>query len=225
MQKNPIPDPIISVSINDTNKGFQFNASISDLANSDLLETGFVWSDTENPVKISAFSYVAAKPQTAFNYTVIAGFSKGKRYFLRAYYVDQQDQIHYSDVVAFDGKNTIGLDITIAQKNYTWGDEIEIKILDTNLPDLNASNIILDGSIRIKLSRITSTSVFFVIPLTIHKFQNSVSLELYNQIGRNAYFIMQHPRIENDVPIVSNIGAVEKKMVILLTLPLIVILL
>ena len=209
-KKNPVPDPTINFSMQDINNGFRFNASIANIATEDLLESGFVWGESENPSKGAAFTYILTSPSKAFNYDAVAGFSKDKKYYARAYYIDIEHQLHYSNPVSFDGKNTLGLSITLVQQVCTWGDEVEIKVANANANDLAASGIIINETLRVIPSKITAESVFFKVPFELYKYQNSVSLELYKQAGRRSYFILKQPALASNLSITEKLGATLK---------------
>lgn len=209
-KKNPVPDPVINFSIQDINNGFRFSATLANIAAEDLLESGFVWSDSENPSKGNAFTYIEPSPSLAFNYDAVAGFSKDKKYYARAYYIDMENRLHYSNPVSFDGKNTLGLAVTLAQQVCTWGDEVEIRVTNANASDLAVSGIIINETVRVSPSKITAGSVFFKVPLELYKYQNSVSLELYKQVGRKSYFILKQPALESNISITEKLGATLK---------------
>jgi len=211
-KKNRLPDPAITVSVQDISNGFRFNTSIANVNTEDILESGVVWSEAENPVKGAAFGYVSPAPLTNFSYDVVAGFTRGKRYFVRAYFIDKDYQLRYSEVIAFEGKNTFGLGISLLQQAYTWGDEVEVKVTNANGADLVSVTIVINGKIRLKPSKTNAGSVFFKVPSELYTYQNSVSLELYNQAGLNTYFILQQPQLPADFLIVDKVGGTLKLM-------------
>jgi N-acetylneuraminic acid mutarotase len=209
-KKNPVPDPAITVSVQDINNGFRLSTSISNVKTEDILESGLVWGENENLDKGAALSYLSPTPLANFSYDVVAGFTKGKRYFVRAYFIDQDHQLRYSEVVAFEGKNTFGLNISLPQQAYTWGDEVEVKVTNANGADLASATIVINGKMRLKPSKTIVGSVFFKVPVELYTYQNSVSLELYNQAGLNAYFILQPPQLPTDFLIVDKVGGTVK---------------
>ena len=209
-KKNPIPDPSITVSIHDISNGFRFSISISNVKNEEILESGVVWSDNQTPTKGTAYAYVSPSPLANFSYDVMAGFIKGKKYYARAYYIDKDNQLRYSDATVFEGKNTFGLGISLQQQAYTWGDEVEVKITNAKGTDLSSATILINGELRLKPSKITVSSVFFNVPPEIYNYQNSVSLELYNQAGLSAYFVMQQPQLPSDFLIIDKVGSTVK---------------
>lgn len=202
--------PVLNTSFEYLKNGMRFTASFNNVPNEEVKESGFVWGTSDNPTKSNSFVYVSGVPATNFSQSIFSGFVEKTIYFLRSYYIDKNNAIQYSQPVSFEGRISTGITVGTDRGQYTWGDQVELKVTADQAADLKQAVIYLNGTTKVATLKIAETSLFFVIPNELRNHLNTVSLEIYGQLGPPVPFYLYEPVIDRQLTIVGKVGDIIK---------------
>lgn len=196
-KKSPKP-PLSSIDISVSANTNQFSSNISGVDEANIIEVGFVWSAAENPDKLNSFIY-SSKASLAFSYIVMSGLTDQSTYYVRGYYIDKDNMIHYSASKSFKAKGTSGLEINPNDMLYTWDDEAEVTLSTTQTIDLAGVNIKINKSIQVIPTRVNGNKVYFKVPRSLTKAQNTIVVEQFGQESSASTFNLAQPQFPDKI--------------------------
>ena len=149
---------------NITSNGAQFSAEIIYRGDFEILEYGFVWAQTIDPVVDKSYKMVYSDNITSkgFSAEIKTALLPNKNYYVKSF-VKTRDYTVYGKEVAFISLGSEGPRVnSFYPLTGTWGDTIRIR--GENFSYLDTSNIVKFGEIRATVIEACDTVLSVVIP-------------------------------------------------------------
>lgn len=188
--------PSIDLSITNTGSLVNFNAELKNLSLDHIKETGFIWSTNSEPVMSSAgvYSYSSATPLLKLNYELSA-FNKDSTYYVKAFYVDDSNNYHFSTKTSFVAIGTKVPLLKIPERLYTWGDTVTLTLDKPAPAKLDDVSILIEPDIVCKPIKVTGNNINFIIPESIMGRYSSLYVSVYGQKSSPVGLSLNFPEI------------------------------
>ncbi|TDO21324.1 Kelch repeat-containing protein [Pedobacter duraquae] len=194
-KKQTVADATITVTVSETKNGNLFYAKTSGIAADQITEVGFVWSASANPDKSNAFVFINKTVTTGFSYEVLSGLADKATYYVSAYYIDKDLNVHYALPISFAAKGTAGLQIRPDVGSYTWDDEVAVEVVGTHDLDIKYIKVRIDALVSLVPTKIADHKIYFNVPRSITKKVNRLSIEYFGQESDSMNLILKSPSI------------------------------
>lgn len=187
--------------------GVQFNATISNVNQYDIIEYGFVWSTSSFPdVNISDKKIISSNMSSGdFSANITTTLVNGRKYYVRSF-VKTNSYLVYGNQKEFQSFGSgSALILSVEPNTGVWGDTIQIK--GKNFSFVAANNKVTFKDKIASVIKSSDSIIKAVVPEGVNSKEVTVGLEIANRETYAATkFVIKSPTITSITPLTATFG-------------------
>lgn len=193
--------------INISEEGVTFVAELNNEGNYEIIEHGFVWSESLNPtVDYSDKIVLGDKISNGqFSAKITNALQEGKNYIVRAYIKTKTHLVYGKNLTFFSLGSNAPIIEDFHPKTGVWGDTIFIK--GSNFSYLEDNNKVKMGTINSQVISATDSTITIIVPSikNNHTVQIAVSIKGNSTLSTDNFKYLI-PKINSIIPTVGTFG-------------------